>query len=265
MAEIASKNPIDKIKSESDAPLPQAKAAVAPRPVRHRRARLFQVYVALASIAFIALATLARFVNYFPIDLQITLAVQQIHNPAFNVLMQYLTILGFTPQVTLIWCLTALLLYVTGLKWEAAMTLFSVAGVSVLRAVVKLIVQRPRPEDGLVVVAQKISEFSFPSGHVLFYTGFVGFLWFLCYTLLKPGWRRTLGLWVFGLTIPLAGLSRVYLGEHWASDVLGSYLLGSAWLWFSVVVYNWGKPRFFVRQPVAPEAPGGNTRPSQAG
>ena len=260
MAQITSKNPIKEIKRESDSPPPQAKADIAPRRVRHRRARLFQLYVAVAAVAFITLATAARFVNYFPLDLQITLAVQLIKNPAFSAIMQYLTVLGFTPQVFLLWTLTVLYLYVAGLKWESVMTLFSVAGVSALGAVVKLIVQRPRPEDGLVVVFQKISEYSFPSGHVLFYMGFVGFLWFLCYTLLKPSWKRTLGLWVFGLTIALSGLSRIYLGEHWASDVLGSYLLGSVWLWFSIVVYNWGKQRFFVRQPVAPEVPVGSAR-----
>ncbi len=260
MAGIADQNPVAEIRKESDSPPPQAKAAVAPRPVRRYRARLFQWYVGVAAVGFIALATAARFVNYFPLDLQLTLAVQLIKNPAFSDLMQYLTILGFTPQVFLLWSLTVLFLYVNGLKWESVMALFSVAGVSALGAAVKLIVQRPRPEDGLVVVFQKIGEYSFPSGHVLFYTGFVGFLWFLCYTLLKSSWRRTLGLWAFGLSIALCGLSRVYLGEHWPSDVLGAYLLGSVWLWFSIVVYNWGKPRFFARQPVAPEVPKGHEK-----
>ncbi len=259
MAQTTTKNPVEKIKEASDAPKPEVKAAVATRPVRHYRARLFQVYVAVAAIGFIALAVFARFVNYFPLDLQITLAVQEIHNAAFSNLMQYLTVLGFNPQVLLFWALTTLFLYVVGLKWEALMTLFSVVGVSVLGAAVKIIVQRPRPEDGLVVVFQKISEYSFPSGHVLFYTGFVGFLWFLCYTLVKRGWRRSLALWVFGLTVALAGLSRIYLGQHWASDVIGAYLLGSVWLWLAIVLYNWGKTRFFVHQPVATEAGSGST------
>jgi hypothetical protein len=51
--------------------------------------------------------------------------------------------------------------------------------------------------------------------------------------------------------IILIGISRIYLGQHWASDVLGAYLLGSLTLVAIIQLYRWGKTRFFVRQPVA--------------
>jgi undecaprenyl-diphosphatase len=57
------------------------------------------------------------------------------------------------------------------------------------------------------------------------------------------------------LLIALVGISRVYLGEHWPSDVFGAYLLGSLWLTLTVYVYRWGKPRFFKNQPLAKEKP----------
>jgi membrane-associated phospholipid phosphatase len=53
----------------------------------------------------------------------------------------------------------------------------------------------------------------------------------------------------------LMGLSRIYQGQHWFSDVAGAYLLATLWLALVVRVYRWGKTRFFVHQPVAPEAP----------
>ena len=265
MAQTATKNPIEKIKQESDAPPAATKAEVAPRPVRHYRAWLFQGYVATAAVAFIALTFFAHTVNYFSVDVQIALAIQSINNVVFDRLMQYLTVLGFTPQVILILVLTVLYQYVTGLKWEAVMLLFSSFGASTLGTLIKLVVARPRPDANLVHVFEKLGEFSFPSGHVLFYVSLIGFLWFMSYTLWKPSWKRTLTLWVFGITMVLAGVSRIYLGEHWPSDVFGSYLLGTIWLWVSIVVYNWGKTRFFVRQPVASEAPRGDTRASQTG
>jgi undecaprenyl-diphosphatase len=55
--------------------------------------------------------------------------------------------------------------------------------------------------------------------------------------------------------IALIGMSRIYLGQHWASDVLGAYLLGTLTLVVNIWFYRWGKKRFFVRQPVAPEKP----------
>jgi undecaprenyl-diphosphatase len=61
----------------------------------------------------------------------------------------------------------------------------------------------------------------------------------------------------FAVLISLMGLSRIYQGEHWFSDVMGAYLLGSLWLALTIKLYRWGKPRFFVDQPVAPEPAAG--------
>ena len=94
---------------------------------------------------------------------------------------------------------------------------------------------------------------------MLFFTAFFGFMMFLAYTLLKHSWWRTLLLVLLGAMVALIGLSRIYVGQHWASDVLAAYLLGSVWLAMSIFVYRWGKPRFFVDQPVAKETPGATT------
>jgi undecaprenyl-diphosphatase len=85
----------------------------------------------------------------------------------------------------------------------------------------------------------------------MFYVGFYGFIVFLAFTLLKPSLKRALLLTFFGLLVFLIGISRIYVGEHWASDVLGAYLLGTLMLVAIIELYRWGKPRFFLRQPVA--------------
>jgi undecaprenyl-diphosphatase len=65
---------------------------------------------------------------------------------------------------------------------------------------------------------------------------------------LKPSYKRSLLLAFISGLIILIGVSRVYLGEHWANDVLGAYLLGSLSLVAIVQFYLWGKMRFFLHQ-----------------
>jgi membrane-associated phospholipid phosphatase len=79
---------------------------------------------------------------------------------------------------------------------------------------------------------------SFPSGHTLFYVTFFGFLGYLAYAQLKPGRLRTAVLWVTGLLILLVGPSRIWMGHHWASDVLASYALGLTYLMLLVQLYG---------------------------
>jgi len=64
-----------------------------------------------------------------------------------------------------------------------------------------------------------------------------GFLFYLVYTLMRPSVFRSALLAVFGALISLVGLSRVYLGAHWTSDVLGGYCLGLVWLLLMVHLY----------------------------
>jgi undecaprenyl-diphosphatase len=82
----------------------------------------------------------------------------------------------------------------------------------------------------------------------MFYVGFFGFIWFLAFALLKRSPGRTLVLVILGSMVALIGISRIYLGQHWASDVLGAYLLGSILLMGIIQFYRWGRKRFFVHQ-----------------
>ena len=158
---------------------------------------------------------------------------------------------GFLPQSGLITALIILLILGFGLQWEALVALIAALLSTGLNVLAKDLIQRPRPAAALVHVLATLSDYSFPSGHVMYYTGFFGFIVFLAFTLLKPSLKRTLLLVFFGFLVLLVGISRIYMGEHWASDVLGAYLLGTLALVAIIQLYRWGKPRFFVHQPVA--------------
>lgn len=252
MSEQDDKKPIEKI---TEVAQEAAHAETAPAPVRRYRTVLFQVSLLLVMVAFSFLTFLVKTTPSFPIDLKITLGLQSIKIPLFGELMTVVSWAGFQPQSSIITVLLVLAIYGFGLHWEALIALMAAISSSAINVLVKDLIRRPRPADPLVQVLDKLNSYSFPSGHVMFYTCFFGFIWFLAFSLLKPSLKRSLLLAFFGGLVMLVGISRIYLGEHWASDVLGAYLLGSLTLVIIIQVYRWGKTRFFVHQPVAATKP----------
>lgn len=222
-----------------------------PPRIRRKRAIFFLVVMAVVIVAFSVLAFLVRTEGFFPIDLKVTKFIQAMDYPIMTELMTGISWPGYTPQSFLLVLLTAGLVFVLGLRWEAIVVLVSAAFEELLNLLIKVLIHRPRPAADMVHVFQILGSYSFPSGHVMFYTCFFGFIWFIIYALLKHTWKRTLMLVIVGCPIVLVSISRVYLGEHWASDTVGAYLLGSLALVGVIQFYRWGKSRFFTKQPVA--------------
>lgn len=231
-----------------------AHAETASAPARRYRAVLFQLTLVLITAAFAILTFLVKTMPSFPIDLQITRGIQLINFPLFRELMIAISWPGFGPQAVIITALIVLLIYGFGLHWEAVVALIGAVFSTAVNILVKDLIQRPRPTAAMVSVLATVNSFSFPSGHVMFYVGFFGFVWFLAFSLMKPSFKRGLLLVFFGGLVLLIGISRIYVGEHWASDVVGAYLLATLTLVAVIQFYRWGKTRFFIRQPVAASA-----------
>lgn len=226
---------------------------VAARSKRESRASLFQLFILMIALGFAALTFLARRKPYFDADLRIGRAVQRLEGRWWHELMHAVSLPGYPPQANVLAAVLPLALYRIGLKWEAVMGVLTSLGIGVVGLLVKMFVNRPRPHPDLVRVKRLLDggTLSFPAGHVQTYVAIIGFAAFISYTIMQKSWQRTVALLTSSIFIALIGPSRIHAGEHWASDVVGGYLLGSLWLWFSVRVYRWGKPRFFVDQSLA--------------
>lgn len=205
------------------------------------------VLLLVTAAAFALLAYMAHSTPYFPIDLTLTLAIQQVRMPALDALAYAACWPGFPPQSNVFFGSIIALLAVCRKFLAAVAQAVAAGGSAALWFAIAPQVGRPRPSSDLVYVSEQIQAGSFPSGHVLNLTAALGFTWLLAYTLLPRTWYRTLVLWVIPAFLVLLGLARVYLGQHWPSDVLGGYLLGAIWLWVTVTGYRWAE-RWTIRR-----------------
>ncbi len=108
-----------------------------------------------------------------------------------------------------------------------------------INAGLKELIARPRPE--LSLLDSSPESFAFPSGHSIHAFLFFGLLIFILGELIKPPWLRIGVQVLLGLAILSVGASRVYLGVHWPSDVIGGYLLGG----FSLMIILWVRKKLF--------------------
>jgi membrane-associated phospholipid phosphatase len=171
-------------------------------------------------------------------DLRITRFIQRFNDPYFHWLMVAVSWPGYLGRQWIVALCVAALLLRFRLKVEAACMLISPGSIWLLTNAIKIIVGRARPTPDLVEVYAHSTTRSFPSGHVTSYMALYGFLFYLVYTLMRPSPLRSALLTLLGAMTGLVGLSRVYLGAHWASDVLGGYCLGFIWLALTIYFYR---------------------------
>ena len=99
--------------------------------------------------------------------------------------------------------------------------------IGALNQILKRIVQRPRPTELRLANA---SGYSFPSGHSMASTAFYGFLIYLIYKKVKNKKIRNIAIAFLSILILLIGISRIYLGVHYTSDVLAGFLISVSYL-----------------------------------
>lgn len=97
----------------------------------------------------------------------------------------------------------------------------------VLNQLMKIVFNRARPSENMLIEA---SGYSFPSGHSMVSMAFYGFLIYLAYKNIENKLIRNLTCIGLTLLILIIGISRIYLGVHFASDVAGGFCVSIAYL-----------------------------------
>jgi membrane-associated phospholipid phosphatase len=201
--------------------------------------RAYRTELLILACCVAVLSVAAHIFTIFPFDLIISQDIRGIKNPVFAVLMQYVSVPGngLIP-ILMIGGVTILLAF----RRLYLMTYFMVfTAVSILvAALLKLLVGRPRPPSFIPNPTDLlffVDRYSYPSGHVLFYVVFFGFIAYLSYSHIKTT-EKWLIISSCAALIVLIAPSRIYLGSHWASDVIGSYITGGLLLLMLIVEYR---------------------------
>lgn len=163
--------------------------------------------------------------NYFNIidDFVYSLVKPLISNDMTNI-MQFITFFSDPIWCILLSCL--MILFVKNKKISKAFILNLIL-VFLLNYVLKILFSRNRPADINLIVE---TGFSFPSGHAMMSLGIYGFLIYLLLLSDKNKISKIIGTCFLILLIFLIGISRIYLGVHYATDVIAGFVISASYL-----------------------------------
>lgn len=190
----------------------------------------------LCAFGFAIVAALVGDRKIASFDQAVISFVQGWDSPALTSVMKFFTDIGSgLPVVAITIAIMLFLYFVLKHRRELILFVFVLGGSEVLNVVLKAVFRRERPTVHRLIAE---SGFSFPSGHSMGAFSLYGILAFLLWKHIPVWWGRTLIILVCVALILAIGISRVYLGVHYPSDVLAGYLASGFWLGASIWSYQ---------------------------
>lgn len=131
--------------------------------------------------------------------------------------------------------LTTILFFVIKDKKIGISIITNLGIVTILNQIIKFIMQRPRPTEFRII---EETGYSFPSGHSMVSLAFYGYLIYLIYKYINNKHLKRTLIIILSVLICIIGVSRIYLGVHYTSDVLGGFLISFAYLIIYIELVN---------------------------
>ncbi|WP_054956414.1 phosphatase PAP2 family protein [Paenibacillus dakarensis] len=201
------------------------------------RFRRFLTISLISCLAFAAVAALvvAGEADWF--DVSVKELVRGFEAPSVTVIAKGFTYLGSNLSITVICIAIGIWMYVK-LRFRREVMFFAIVVLcsAILNMILKNMFRRLRPDTERLI---EVTGYSFPSGHSMAAFTLYGIFTYLLWKHLATAASRRFVLTVFSVLILCIGLSRIYLGVHYPSDVLGGYLASCTWLMLAIGIYEY--------------------------
>jgi undecaprenyl-diphosphatase len=206
---------------------------------------IFLILSIISVLCFTVMASLLKGQWIAQFDSRVISAIQGMERPWLTSVMKCFTFIGSTPVVIVI-TLGCLFLFFKLLHHRMELILFVIliASTAGLNQLLKMIFHRDRPSLHRLI---EETGYSFPSGHSMEAFALYAALAFLLWRHVSTKRGRTAVVLISIVMILMIGISRIYLGVHYPSDVVGAYFASGFWFTFSVWIFQWYMENRFER------------------
>jgi len=203
----------------------------------------------LSLFGFGLMALLVSNHSIYHFDSTVIYFIQGLESPAITSIMKIITFLGSSVFIILLSISILYFLYkVLNHRSELILFVAALIGSNILCVLLKLFFHRARPDLHRLI---EISGYSFPSGHATNAMTVYGILAFILWRNIRTKTGRSLLIIVSLIMILLIGISRIYLGVHFPSDVIAGYFTGGFWISTAIWYYQRYKERQYERKQCA--------------
>jgi len=177
--------------------------------------------------------------------------VQKMSLPGVEYVVEFLNWIGRPIPLAMLTGLVAVGL-MSRRRYAEAILVLPATGTHAVNAILKNVIQSPRPTHEHVTIHDHAAGFGFPSGHTMAIVVFCGIIAYLAWRLIERRHYQYAVHAVVALAIVGIGFSRIYSGAHWPSDVLGGYMWGAFYTGAIILLFHRIQPRNAERR-VSPE------------
>ncbi|WP_050691355.1 phosphatase PAP2 family protein [Priestia megaterium] len=212
----------------------------------HCRFTLSFILCILFVICFGILSVLMHHQILTQFDYALISFIQGFESSLVTSVMNTLTFIGSTPSVVTLSLLSLFFLYkVLHHRKELILFIAIVGGHVILNQLLKVSFQRDRPNLHRLI---EIDGYSFPSGHAMSAFAVYGALSFLLWHDISTRWGRIALILTISVIILMIGISRIYLGVHYPSDIIGGFLASGIWLALCIWFYQRYQEKYFMKR-----------------